>query len=155
MTGAIGRRQFLTGAAAAAAALAVGCSSDSEGAARTTGPSTTAMAAPTTSSVPDLATDPFTLGVASGDPLTDRVILWTRLAPDPLADDGRGGMGDDPVEVVWEVAADDAFESLVATGVAVAEAAHGHAVHVDATGLAPGTDYRYRFTVGSYTSTVG
>ncbi|MEZ5177915.1 MAG: PhoD-like phosphatase N-terminal domain-containing protein [Acidimicrobiales bacterium] len=48
-----------------------------------------------------------------------------------------------------------AFESLVATGVAVAEAAHGHAVHVDATGLAPGTDYRYRFTVGSYTSTVG
>ena len=152
---AIGRRQVLTGAAAAAAAIAVGCSSDSGGGARTTAASTTTAAAPATSAVPDLAADPFTLGVASGDPLTDRVILWTRLAPEPLADDGAGGMAADDVEVVWEVAADDAFDRVVASGVAVAEAAYGHAVHVDAKGLEPGTDYHYRFTVGSYTSPVG
>ncbi len=153
----IGRRQFLTGAAATAAALAVGCSSDSDDAARTTGtasPSSTA-AVPSTSSVPDLATDPFTLGVASGDPLADRVILWTRLAPQPLADDGRGGMAADPVEVVWQVATDESFETVVAAGVAVAEAAFGHSVHVDATGLEPGTEYRYRFAVGDHTSPVG
>ena len=52
--------------------------------------------------------DPFTLGVASGDPLPDRVVLWTRLAPDPLA---GGGMPGADVDVVWEVATDAAFAS--------------------------------------------
>src|SRR3954463_15350737 len=46
--------------------------------------------------------DPFTLGVASGDPLPDAVVIWTRLAPDPLAP--FGGMDRRPVEVEWQVA---------------------------------------------------
>ena len=159
MTGAIGRRQFLTGAAAAAAALAVGCSSDSEGAARTTGPSTTAMAAPTTSSVPDLATDPFTLGVASGDPLTDRVILWTRLVTDLDDQTGTGGIGEPPPgadewAVRWEVASDEKFEKLVASGDEPAPADLGHSVHVDVDGLEPDTWYWYRFRIGDHTSPV-
>jgi alkaline phosphatase D len=49
--------------------------------------------------------DPFTLGVASGDPAPDGVVIWTRLAPNPLADDGLGGMPARPVDVEWEVAA--------------------------------------------------
>ncbi|MGN9804991.1 PhoD-like phosphatase N-terminal domain-containing protein [Micromonospora sp. L32] len=54
---------------------------------------------------PDFTDEPFTLGVASGDPLPDGVVLWTRLAPDPLAADGTGGMPPHVVPVVWQVAA--------------------------------------------------
>src|SRR5512132_2678452 len=46
---------------------------------------------------------PFTLGVASGCPQPDSVVLWTRLAPSPLDDDGQGGMGDADVDVEWQV----------------------------------------------------
>ena len=55
---------------------------------------------------PRFPADPFRLGVASGDPHPDGVVLWTRLAPDPLAVDGRGGMPDRVVEVGWQVAED-------------------------------------------------
>ncbi len=157
----MGRRTFLTGAAATAAALAVGCSSGSGGGSEGGGSSTTAggapkpVAPPTTTATVELASDPFTLGVASGDPLADAVILWTRLAPDALADDGAGGMADDDVEVIWEVSLDDTFDELVAAGVEVATAAHGHSVHADATGLPAGTDVHYRFRVGEHTSPVG
>ncbi|HZA16125.1 MAG TPA: PhoD-like phosphatase N-terminal domain-containing protein, partial [Pseudonocardiaceae bacterium] len=48
--------------------------------------------------------DPFTLGVASGEPDAAGVVLWTRLAPRPLAEDGLGGMAPRPVEVEWELA---------------------------------------------------
>jgi len=157
----LGRRQFLTGAAAAAALVAAGCSS-SDADADAAKPTTTRAAKPAAVTVPttaaggvDLATNPFTLGVASGDPLSDRVILWTRLAPDPVADDGRGGMAAASVPVIWEVATDERFTRLVAAGVVTATAEHGHSVHVDAKGLEPGTDYHYRFTVGSHTSLVG
>src|ERR671923_2580511 len=54
--------------------------------------------------------NPFTLGVASGDPLPDGVVLWTRLAPDPLH---GGGMPPHPVRVEWEVAADEGFRDVV------------------------------------------
>src|SRR5947208_17137983 len=54
--------------------------------------------------------DPFTLGVASGDPLPDGVVLWTRLAPDPLT---GGGMGTVPVDVEWRVASDEAMKDVV------------------------------------------
>jgi alkaline phosphatase D len=101
----------------------------------------------------DVSTDPFTLGVASGDPLPDRVALWTRLAPDLAA--GDGGMPADTASVVWEVATDDAFTHLVATGTADAPAAHGHTVHVDAGPLRPDTWYRYRFRIGAWTSPPG
>jgi alkaline phosphatase D len=106
----------------------------------------------TTTSVEPLPSDPFTLGVASGDPLPDRVILWTRLAPDPLRD---GGMPPEAVPVRWEVAADEAFSRIVADGEATAEPTYAHTVHVDAGGLDPGTPYWYRFRAGGFTSPVG
>src|SRR4051794_600014 len=152
-----GRRQFLTGAAATAALVAAGCSSSGGGggAARTTTTSTASTASSTTLHSAKLASDPFTIGVASGDPLADRVILWTRLVPDPVADDGLGAMGSGPVDVVWEVATDARFTKRVTGGVFTAEADHVHSVHVDAKGLDPATDYYYRFRVGRYTSPVG
>jgi alkaline phosphatase D len=101
-----------------------------------------------------LSGDPFTLGVASGDPLPDSVILWTRLAPQPLVP-VTGGMPDDRVDVVWQVATDEAFRRIAAQGVATAQPADAHAVHVDPGGLDPATDYHYRFTVGEWTSPVG
>ena len=61
-------------------------------------------------------TYPFTLGVASGDPDHDGFVLWTRLAPQPLAEDGLGGMPDRVVPVHWEVAADERFRHVVRRG---------------------------------------
>lgn len=94
----------------------------------------------------------FSLGVASGDPLPDSVVLWTRLAPDPL---NGGGMGSDPVEVRWELAADDAMRRIVQRGSVTATPDLAHAVHVDMTGLAPGHEYFYRFATGSEVSPTG
>src|SRR5690606_3716398 len=91
----------------------------------------------TTIPLPDLPTEVFALGVASGDPLPESVILWTRLLPgDPAA-----SIGDVDVPLTWEVAIDD----IVASGTVVATPEHAHAVHVDATGLEPDTHYCYRF----------
>jgi alkaline phosphatase D len=98
-------------------------------------------------------TDPFTLGVASGDPLPNSVILWTRLAPDPLA--VGGGMPDEAVDVRWTVATDEAMTDVVTSGTATADPAHAHTVHVDATGLDPNTEYHYQFAAGGRRSTVG
>jgi alkaline phosphatase D len=96
--------------------------------------------------------DPFALGVASGDPLPDGVVLWTRLALDPI--DG-GGMPAEPVEVGWELAADDAFTEIVQSGTATATPELAHSVHVDVTGLEPGRDYHYRFHAGDAVSPAG
>src|SRR5690606_13607108 len=65
-----------------------------------------------------LPADPFTLGVASGDPAHDGFVIWTRLAPQPLAEDGLGGMPARNVPVHWEVAADERFRTVVRRGVA-------------------------------------
>jgi alkaline phosphatase D len=97
-----------------------------------------------------LHTDPFTLGVASGDPLADSVILWTRLA----GPDGAELTGGD-VEVSWELADDPAFRHLVRRGPATARRGTAHAVHVDVRGLRPGRDYWYRFRAGRYLSAAG
>ena len=102
---------------------------------------------------PGIPGDPFTLGVASGDPLPDAVVLWARLAPDPGADDG--GMPEGDHDVLWEVAEDDAFAAPAATGIARADQAAAHTVHVDASGLEPGSWYHYRFRIGRWTSPVG
>jgi len=93
---------------------------------------------------------PFTLGVASGEPLPDGVIIWTRLAPDPLSrtPDRPGGMPDESVLVRWQVAEDEAFTRVAAEGRAVANQAWAHSVHVRVSGLRPGTEYFYRFGVG-------
>ena len=152
----LGRRQFLVGAAASAALVVAGCSSDGDGAGggdeevRTD--DTTAA---TTPRVPELSADPFTLGVASGDPTTAAVILWTRLAPEPTADDGASGMPAEPADVAWEVAADEDFAEVIASGSFAATPEHGHSVHAEATGLEPATEYWYRFTIGDFTSPVG
>ena len=99
--------------------------------------------------------DPFTLGVASGEPTPDGVVLWTRLAPDPLAEDGKGGMPDRDVEVDWEMATDEQFRRVVKRGRATAEADWAHSVHVDVGGLRSGAEFYYRFRVGGHVSPMG
>jgi alkaline phosphatase D len=99
--------------------------------------------------------DYFTLGVGSGDPLPDGVVLWTRLAPDPLAADGTAGMPARVVPVRWEVAADERFRRVVRRGVEWATPELGHSVHAEVHGLRPGREYFYRFRVGSTLSPVG
>lgn len=96
--------------------------------------------------------DPFQLGVASGSPLPDSVVLWTRLAPDPLH---GGGLDPVPIQVKWEIAHDEAFHKIVKTGTAVASPQYAHSVHVEANGLEPGCFYWYRFFAGDAVSPVG
>jgi alkaline phosphatase D len=95
---------------------------------------------------------PFTLGVASGDPWPDGVVLWTRLAPEPL--DG-GGMPVVNIQVGWEVAREAAFRTIVQKGTTVARPELGHSVHVEVAGLEPAREYWYRFRAGSEISQVG
>lgn len=108
-----------------------------------------------TAAATPLRSDPFTLGVASGDPSPDGFVLWTRLAPDPLSDDGRGGMPERFHEVRWEVASDEGFRSVVRRGRVLADPRDAHAVHVEVAGLAPGREYHYRFRTGRWTSRAG
>ena len=96
---------------------------------------------------------PFQLGVASGDPEPDGVVLWTRLAPEPLLP--GGGMPAEAVRVQWEVATDEAFGSVVRRGEALATPQLGHSVHVEVDGLEPHRWYFYRFHAGDETSVVG
>jgi alkaline phosphatase D len=100
----------------------------------------------------DLPSDPFTLGVASGDPLPDRVVLWTRLAPDPM---DTASVPATEIPVRWEVATDERFTDVVRKGRAIASPAAAHSIHADAEGLRPARDYWYRFRVGAHTSPVG
>jgi len=102
---------------------------------------------------PTFATNPFTLGVASGDPAPDGVVLWTRLAPAPLADDG--GMPAEAVPVGWELAEDEAFGRVVRKGTVWAMPQAAHSVHVEVDGLLPDRPYFYRFHVGSELSPTG
>ncbi|MBO1417609.1 alkaline phosphatase [Streptomyces sp. FH025] len=104
---------------------------------------------------PRVITDnPFTLGVASGDPLPDAVVLWTRLAPRPL-EPGAGMPPTGSVRVGWEIARDERFRRVERRGSARAHAEFNYAVHVDVEGLDAGREYFYRFTVGTWTSPVG
>jgi alkaline phosphatase D len=98
---------------------------------------------------PALGGDPWTLGVASGDPLAEAVVIWTRLAPDPVAEDGLGGMPRLDVEVLWELAADPDFAHVVRRDVFLAVEAEAWSVHVDVDGLRPDRWWWYRFRVGS------
>lgn len=115
-----------------------------------------AVAAPVTSrqvlAKPVFDRYPFPLGVASGDPRPDGVVLWTRLAPRPA--DG-GGMPMAAVEVQWEIAHDRAFRQMAGRGTAIARPELGHSVHVEVPGLEPDRDYFYRFRAGDETSHVG
>jgi alkaline phosphatase D len=99
--------------------------------------------------------DPFQLGVASGDPTASGVVLWTRLAPRPLAADGYGGLPAGTVDVRWQLAADERFRRVVRAGRSVARRATGGSVHVEVEGLRPGTEYFYRFRAAGEVSPVG
>ncbi|MGA5461643.1 alkaline phosphatase D family protein [Mycobacterium sp. NPDC050041] len=99
--------------------------------------------------------DPFTLGVASGDPAPDGALIWTRLAPDPLAESGFGGMPARPVDVEWEVATDERFARVEQRGTATATPETAHSVHVELQGLRPGAQYFYRFRTAGYLSPTG
>ena len=131
----IARRQFLAGTAGTASLLV---------AATVPG----AWAAPSRR-----LDDPFTLGVASGDPTPTGVVLWTRLAPRPLEPDG--GMPGRPVPVQWEVATGPRIRNVVRRGVALAHPRFAHSVHVEVDGLDPGRTYWYRFRAEGHLSRVG
>jgi len=114
----------------------------------TTTPTTTAPTPPTpTVPTPEFTLDPFPYRTASGDPRHDSVVIWTRVAPEPLARDG--GVDVSEVPVFWQLGAlgDDA---VLQDGVFVTTEDHGHSVHVDVTGLDPSTDYWYRFSIGPH-----
>ena len=98
------------------------------------------------------ASFPFTLGVASGAPRPTGVVLWTRLAPDPL---NGGGLGPEPISVRWEVAHDEQFSRLAQSGAVDALAADAHSVHVEVPGLDPDRWYFFRFMAGSEVSPTG
>ncbi|MCG8544941.1 MAG: alkaline phosphatase D family protein [Alphaproteobacteria bacterium] len=106
----------------------------------------------TAAAVPKNESPLFTLGVASGEPGPDRVVIWTRLARDPLH---GGGMPDAPIDVGWTVATDDAMRTIVRQGTVTAQPEFAHSVHVDVQGLEPHRWYWYRFHVGSEESPVG
>jgi alkaline phosphatase D len=97
---------------------------------------------------PPAASSPFQHGVASGDPLGDRIILWTRVVPrDPSATR--------PVSVRWRIAADPELRRVVSSGVAETAAARDYTVKVDAAGLRAGATYYYAFDVGDEQSPIG
>ncbi len=97
--------------------------------------------------------DPFTLGVASGQPRPDSVLLWTRLAPQPHQP--GGGMPPVPVTLRWELADDDGFRRIVRHGEVTAHPDAGHSVRVPVQGLSPGRVYHYRFLLDAASSRVG
>ncbi|SHE63983.1 alkaline phosphatase D [Fodinibius roseus] len=104
---------------------------------------------PSTPTPPKTIGYPFELGVASGDPLPDGVVLWTRLAP-------RGGsMPSEPVDVTWEVAEDESFTSIVQQGTYAAEPEYAHSVHAEIEGLEPDQWYYYRFKMNDEVSPTG
>lgn len=96
--------------------------------------------------------DPFSLGVASGDPAVDGAVIWTRLAPDPLDPDG---LGSDTHEVRWRVARDANMRDVVRSGRALAAPERAHTIHVELSGLEPDRPYWYRFEAGGAQSPTG
>lgn len=107
------------------------------------------------------SSDPFSLGVAAGAPSADGFVLWTRLAPDPLAidPDQPGGItrADHArgIPVDFEIATEPEMRRIVASGTALAEAAFGFSVHQPVAGLAPARPYWYRFHLGDTASPIG
>ena len=109
------RRQVLRGGAVLASALAL--------------PGLIGCAAPG----PRWSGDPFSLGIASGDPVPDGFVLWTRLAPEPLSPDPAtpGGMSGGAVPVVYEIASDPAMQQIVRSGTALASPEDAWSVHIE------------------------
>jgi alkaline phosphatase D len=101
--------------------------------------------------------DPFALGIASGEPSPDGFVLWTRLAPEPLAADPAtpGGMSGGPVTLGYEIATDPAMRGVVRRGEATAKPRFAWSTHLEVGGLLPGRPYWYRFTSGDAASRIG
>ena len=131
------RRELLAGAVTVAAASALG---------------TRSAWATVGHARPKLPAGVFSLGVASGEPDTRSVVLWTRLAPDPL---NGGGMPPTDVAVTFEVASDERFRKVVCRDRTTARAQWGHSVHVTVEGLRPDRWYWYRFKADGQVSPVG
>ena len=110
-----------------------------------------AVSAAAQSAGPRWQADPFSLGVASGQPQSDSVVLWTRLRITPA----DAALSAQSLAVVCEVFADAALRQPVRQWRVQTDAARGHSVHVLASGLRPGRPYWYRFACGSATSPVG
>ncbi|MEX2981991.1 alkaline phosphatase [Streptomyces sp. C36] len=134
----ISRRTAVTAVAATATAALLPAASARAAVAATDSPAGTSTA------------PAFAHGVASGDPLPDGVLLWTRVTPEP---DAVPGSGRGPaVDVAWQVAEDDGFTRVVAQGTVSATAATDHTVKADVRGLRPATGYFFRFTCGGVSS---
>ncbi len=103
-------------------------------------------------SQPKFTSDPFTLGVASGSPTHDSVVLWTRLLPQGFL---TLWLGVEAITVRWEVARDDKFTALVQSGQTQALPELAHSVHAEVSGLASDRWYFYRFLAGDAVSAVG
>ncbi|MBV8880627.1 MAG: alkaline phosphatase D family protein, partial [Planctomycetaceae bacterium] len=129
----LSRRSFLIAAAAAVGGLH-GCSSGG-------GP------------LAHFSTDPFPLGVASGDPAPDGVVLWTRLGPKP--EEADGGLRQEAVEVAWTIGEDERLTRGLRRGTALALPELAHSVHVEISGLEPDRPYWYRFSAGGQESEIG
>jgi alkaline phosphatase D len=130
------RRSFLRGAGAAVAWAASGC-----------------VPPPSGPLPPRFTADPFSLGVASGCPRPDGVVLWTRLAPAPR--EPGGGLPPETFPVTWRLAEDPGLVRVVRQGVAPALPGLGHSVHIEVRGLAPDRRYWYRFECGDAQSPIG
>lgn len=94
---------------------------------------------------PQLAPPPFAHGVASGDPISNSIVLWTRITAN-----------EPQVSVEWQVAADREFAAIVASGAVLTDASSNYTIHIDPLNLQPATVYFYRFFVrsGEYAGTV-
>jgi alkaline phosphatase D len=139
-TARISRRRALQQGLSALGGLALGAAPPTQAVARTTGRTR-------------FTRDPFTLGVASGYPTPDGIVLWTRLAPEPRSPDG--GLPAQVVAVDCELARDERFRDVVQRRTEYASPDWAHSVHCELTGLEPGRDYWYRFTAGGARSPVG
>ena len=96
---------------------------------------------------------PFTLGVASGDPVSDGFVMWTRLAPNPF---DRDSIAEETVPVIWEVASDEQMQTIVQKGTVLARRALAHSVHAEVRGLESQRPYWYRFRLaGGDASPIG
>ncbi len=149
MTTPISRRMFLT---LGATVVVAACSSSEEG--QSSVATEVASTAPATSLAPpsDLPSNPFTLGVASGDPDTESVVLWTRLAIDAL---NGGAMPDEDIDVLWEMSTTESFDEITIAGIATASPQYGHSIHVIAAPANVTGPLHYRFRLGDYTSPIG
>lgn len=137
----LGRRRFLT-VTGAAAALAFATNLPTAGA-----------ASAAELDAQKIADDPFTLGVASGDPLPGSVLLWTRLAPSPY--EPGNGLPNERVTVQWELAHDARFRRIVRRGSVTAHPEFNHSVHVEVGNLDSARTYYFRFRAGKWISDTG